>query len=406
MSATTSSVVGVGTTLGILKHPILIESESMTISTDGRDESEEVVDTNRSLLESRLKMINLLRSIFKEDISKIPEFLEFEASVKAEYLAKKRMSGKKRTADSFTQTPFELIESLILHPARLLAQKGSEPSSLEQQVVSQVGSQVQPARVWDSHPRQAWMVSSTPVSTGVATVSTIAQQQPSHHQRQPLTATSSSSSQVDSYLQRFPVRTYSERESQIIHGLDEPVIMPPSIQSQLQHPQRIQQQVTSIPSLGSSSIQSQASYRGRPYYFQSQEEEELDFDVDLQRKNDNNNVNLPYGYHTSSRIRSGDTLPRHLQSRSGASSSHHSLVVEESASSDPDESSPSSSSAALHGSVCYKNIIITLRSDGSASDPENNHQGSHRDRDDDDDPRTPVNNSTACPIHSQRSHHH
>ena len=463
-------VMTTGSTLGILKYPSQRADqliESMTFSDRGSQESEsgdpdQENNNNKTLLESRLRMINMLKSKFGDEISKIPDFLEFEASVKAEYLAKKR-AKKVHLVDSYTQTPFEMIESLILHPSRLQqpSQQQSQPQahpkepsplSLSPKSLTRRSLQQpvqQPARVWDSHPRQAWMVSSTQQSSNIAT-----QQQPIRRQQSDIMSPSS-------YLQRFPVRTYTEREADIIHGAGDDISMipgimtaisqdihnnngdqqqqprqespppllrlrkscmnqssaqathpsssllqqhmfqeqPQSIQQQLQHPQRSVMSmpvafgqhipVTSTPSLGSSSIVSTSS-RSRGYFYGSEEDITTDmvydtsdvghFKEDLKSKGlldnqeDLGQETSLSRHHSRHHERTGsEGHPDRLRSTnrsvertrsSERTRSHASLVVEESASSDPDDSSPSSSSAA--GNVVYKNIIITLRSDGSS----------------------------------------
>ena len=370
---TSSANVTTGTTAtGILKHPA-VDPESMTLTTDaaktGSQESEESVENNniqqqKTLLESRLKMINLLKVRFGDEISRIPDFLEFEASVKQEYLASKKRTRKKTLVDSYTQTPSDLLESLLLQPGRLVMQK-QHPASLssDQKVqdrplslspkslalrsrqqmtpasamitsqavspapVSSLSSTSHAGRVWDSHPRQAWIVSS-PASSSIQQ-----QQQQQVHHRLPLQPhpslpgmTTSSVSSSAAYLQRFPVRTYTEREAEMIHGMT-----------------------------GS----------------------EDDFDA-------------------VSRILNQNHLRHHVPLSSTSMSApvsrgeeRRSLVVEESASSEPDDSSRSSSSPP--GNVVYKNIIITLRSDES-SDQEACST-------------TPTVSST-CPVHGNQQQQH
>lgn len=248
---------------GILKHASPYNSnipESMTITNGattgiktGSQESDETGTTSstqmdqqeaiqqRNLLESRLKMINLLKTTFGGEICRIPDFLEFEAGIKAEYLQKKRATSsgsmrRRNVVDSYTQTPFEMIESLILHPGRLLTGKCSDPTSLQTPSMSQSSRHVTPVavasaipssqaqRIWDSHPRQAWMISPASGAGLSQQQHQIQQQQLQQHplpqmMMLPPSTTTSSLMPPSSYLQRFPVRTYTERESEMLHGM-------------------------------------------------------------------------------------------------------------------------------------------------------------------------------------------
>lgn len=71
---------------------------------------DDMYDSETLILERRRKLISLLKETFGEEVCRIPEFIEFESSIKTEFMMRKRLR-QKVLIDKFTQTsdPFVVL---------------------------------------------------------------------------------------------------------------------------------------------------------------------------------------------------------------------------------------------------------------------------------------------------------